>query len=239
MSAKLAALATGLALAFSASSASAQGCNGGAFAGPYLGLNLGAGFANVKQTSPDDPKLSGDDTSFTIGGTAGYNIQCNNVVLGIAGDLSYLGLESRTKWTNPNEALLKDKIDWFGTVRGVIGAAVTPNTMLYFTAGVAFADLSHELTLPNAPFNGFHQKDSGWAAGYVIGGGINFLRHGNWMINVEALYVDLGSETHRYDATTVCGLNCTDTAKWDDTFWVARLGISYKFGNEPVYTPMK
>lgn len=239
MSARLAALAAGLAFAFAAAPANAQGCNGGAFAGPYLGLNLGVGIADVTQTSPGDPKLSGDDTSFSIGGTAGYNIQCNNLVLGIAGDLAYLGLESKTKWTDPNEALLKDKIDWFGTVRGVIGTTVTPNTMLYFTAGVAFADLTHDLKLPGPFFGNFHQKDSGIATGYVIGGGINFLRHGNWMINAEALYVDLGSETHRYDATNACGFACTDTAKWDDTFWVARLGINYKFGNEPVYTPLK
>lgn len=236
---KIAAVAAGLALALASAPASAQGCTGGAFAGPYLGLNLGMAFADAKQTSPDDPKLSGDDTSFTIGGTAGYNIQCNNIVLGIAGDLGYLGLESKTKWTDPNETLLKSSIDWFGTVRGILGAAVTRDTMLYVTGGLAFADVSHDLSLPNAPFNGFHQKDSGWATGYVIGGGINFLRHGNWMINAEALFVDLGAETHRYDATTVCGLNCTDTAKWDDSFLVGRLGISYKFGNEPVYTPMK
>ncbi len=162
------------------------------------------------------------------------------MVLGIAGDLGYLGLESKGRWTDPNLAELKDKIDTFGTVRGVIGTTITPDTMIYFTAGLAFADVSHELTLPNPPFNGFHQKDSGWATGYVIGGGLNFLRHGNWLINAEMLYVDLGSEKHDYNVTVGCVGTCTDTAKWDDSFLVGRLGVSYKFGPEPVaYTPMK
>ena len=194
----------------------------------------------LRGRQPDVPKLSGDDTSFSIGGTAGYNIQCNNVVLGIAGDIGYLGLESKTGWTNPNVVELKDKIETFGTVRGVIGTTVTPDTMIYFTAGLAFADVSHDLKLPGPLFGNFQQKDSGWATGYVIGGGINFLRHGNWMINAEMLYVDLGSEEHRYDASNACGFACTDTAKWDDSFLVGRLGVSYKFGPEPVaYTPMK
>ncbi len=50
---KLSALA-GLATALAAAPAHAN-CSGGAFAGPYLGLNIGAAFADVSQTSPDDP----------------------------------------------------------------------------------------------------------------------------------------------------------------------------------------
>jgi outer membrane immunogenic protein len=115
---------------------------------------------------------------------------------------------------------------------------ISPDTLLYVTGGVAFADVSHRLSVPSV---GFSQTDSDWTTGWTIGGGVEFLRHGNWLLRAEALYVDLGSDTHSYTITLPppCGGVCTDTVKYDDAFWVARVGLSYKFGVEERHRPLK
>jgi outer membrane immunogenic protein len=238
MNSKLATLAVALPLAFAAAPASAQDCRGGNFAGPFIGLNLGMAMADVQLTSPGEPKISGDDGSFSIGGHAGFNVQCGNLVMGIEGDIAHIGLETKGTWDDPLAPVhLKDQIDWFGSVRGKLGVAMQPDLLLYVTGGLAFADVSHTL---EAPAIGFKQTDSGWATGYVIGGGFEFLRHGNWLLRGEALFVDLGKETHTYTVAGGCGGVCTGTADWDDSFWVARLGLSYKFGAAEVrHAPMK
>ena len=62
-----------------------------------------------------------------------------------------------------------------------------------------------------------------------IGGGVEFLRHERWLLRAEALYVDLGSEKQDYTITTCIGV-CTTSVDWKDSFWTARVGLSYKFG---------
>ena len=38
-------------------------------------------------------------------------------------------------------------LDWFGTVRGRLGAAVTPDTLIYATGGLAFGEVEHVGTI--------------------------------------------------------------------------------------------
>jgi outer membrane immunogenic protein len=58
------------------------------------------------------------------------------------------------------------------------------------------------------------------------------------MFRAEALFVDLGSETHEY-TIDACPGGCTAIAKYDDEFWVGRLGVTYKFGAREEVVPLK
>jgi outer membrane immunogenic protein len=211
-------------------------CHGGAFEGPYIGANLGFGRADTTQSSPGDPSVSGDDSSVTAGGQVGYNRQCGHVVFGIEADFNYLGFETNTTPAIPVVVNLKDEINWFGTVRGRVGVVVDNHALLYATGGLAYADTSHTFSVPSFPFR---QTDDDFKTGWTIGGGIELVHDVRWLLRAEVLYVDLGDNTHTYTATTGCGANCTGTANWDDSFWVARLGLSYKFGVREPVVPLK
>lgn len=228
-----------LPLAVAAAPAMAD-CNSGPFSGFYLGSSAGAGISHYKMKSsdPTDPVLSDRDTTFAGSSYAGYNLQCGNVVVGIEGEFGHIGSENKGTITQPGITTnFADKIDWFYTLRGRLGITISGDTLIYATAGLAGADVSHKVDVPAL---GFSQDDSGWQTGWTVGGGIEFLRRQNWVFRAEALYVDLGSESHTYQLATWCGAACNAKGKWEDDFWVARVGIAYKFGAEPEpYRPLK
>ena len=69
-----------------------------------------------------------------------------------------------------------------------------------------------------------------------------FLHDTHWLLRTEALFVDLGSETHSYSPPALCAAApnfCTANLKWDDQFWVARVGLAYKFGEPDRMVPLK
>ncbi len=110
------------------------------------------------------------------------------------------------------------------------------NWLLYATAGLAYAQLDHTLAdncvgCGNSTFNlgPFQQTNTDTKTGWTVGGGTEYLYDPHWLLRAEALYVDLGSATHTYVVTTPAATG-SSVAKWDDQFWVARLGLSYAFG---------
>ncbi|MEZ5815840.1 MAG: outer membrane beta-barrel protein [Hyphomicrobiaceae bacterium] len=216
----------------------ADQCHSGPFNGFYLGASVGYAGLDADQHPLGDPSLSSDDGSVIIGGHVGYNIQCGRVVVGVEGDLSYLDLETRA--TQPDQTQFITKVDALGTLRGRLGIAVHDTTLVYATAGVAWADRTHHLIAPNSPGGYFEQSDSDWATGFVVGGGVEFLRHERWSVRAEVLWADLGDKDRTYFVTGCGGVPCEAHARWDDQVWTARLGVSLKLGgHEPRYEPLK
>jgi outer membrane immunogenic protein len=110
--------------------------------------------------------------------------------------------------------------------------------LVFATAGLAYANLDHTFKDPGF---GFSKSDDDTEFGWTAGGGIEFMRDSNWSLRADALYVDLGSENHNYSFTG-CGGVCSTAIKWDDSFWVTRIGLTYHFGHrEPTYeyAPLK
>jgi len=235
---KTAVLAVAAASLMWSGAAFAHGCHSGPFNGVYIGASVGYAGLDSDQHPLGDPKLSSDDGGAIVGGHVGYNMQCGSVVIGVEGDLSYLDLESRA--IDATQASFTTKVDALGTLRGRLGFAIHETTLLYATAGVAWADRTHHLVAPNAPGGLFEQSDSDWATGFVVGGGIEFLRHDRWSLRAEVLWADLGDKDRTYTLTTGCGGVCEAHAKWDDEVVTARVGLSLKLGAEaPRYEPLK
>lgn len=232
MATKVLAPALGAFLILLGGGANAQNCGGGYFEGPYIGANLGYGGIDARQSSPAEPDIRGSNGSFVAGGQVGYNRQCGRLMLGIEADFNYVGFATNTAWPDP--ILLEDEVSWFGTVRAKLGITIWDTAMLYATGGLAYADVSHTLV---DPILLFRQTDSDVKIGWTIGGGIELAHHERWLLRAEALFVDLGSTSHVY-TTVGCNGVCTGRATWDDSFWIARLGLNYKFrGREP--SPLK
>lgn len=213
-------------------------CSNGVFSGAYIGLQTGFGSLRSK-VSGDTGSLSDNDRGFTIGEHSGYNIQCDDTLFGIESDFSYFGAENNMDCGGCGEdgQSFKSELNWFSTVRGRLGYVGFENTLLFVTAGLAYANVDHTFTDFDEEFS---QKNSDTRFGWTAGGGVEFLRDANWTFRADALYVDLGTENRTY-TTDGCDGPCTATASWNDTFWVARLGLTYHFHRPEVvdYAPMK
>ncbi len=120
------ALALGASLTLLAGISETRACAGGPFAGAYFGGNLGVGRLTAEQSSPGDPSVKDDNLDFNVGIHSGYNLQCDNVVLGIESDTTWTGLKTAktADWGNP--ITLTSKVDWYSTLRGRAGLGRAP-----------------------------------------------------------------------------------------------------------------
>jgi outer membrane immunogenic protein len=181
------------------------------WSGFYIGLNGGGGWGH----SYWDSSATGINTSGAVaGGTAGYNYQIGNAVLGVEGDIDWANLKgSSTSTLCPAGCSTSDS--WLSTVRGRLGYAFG-GVLPYVTGGLAAGDI--QASSPGFP--GATADRAGWTAG----GGIEFALPGNWTAKAEYLHVDLG----RFN----CGVNCnglpTDNVSMHDN--LVRAGINYRFG---------
>lgn len=179
--------------------------------GFYLGANGGGGWGRSWWSAPGTAvNLSGAQA----GGTAGYNWQYGNTVLGLESDLDWSNLKG-TNSSGCAAAGCTSQNDWLSTVRGRLGysfGAVMP----YVTGGLAVGDI--KASTPG--FAGASTTNAGW----VVGGGLEFALPGNWSAKAEYLHVDLGNLN--------CGTNCGPTATNNVSMHenVVRAGLNYHFG---------
>ena len=181
------------------------------WSGFYLGINGGGGWGHSNwDTSSDRIGLSGG----LVGGTAGYNWQLGNAVLGIEGDIDWANLKGTNSSTLcPAGCSTSDT--WLSTVRGRAGYAFG-GVLPYLTGGLALGDI--RAATPG--FAGASNTSAGWTAG----GGIEFGLTGNWSAKAEYLYVDLG----RFNCGASCNGLPTDNVSMHDN--VVRAGVNYRFG---------
>lgn len=226
--------------------ADSRSCDGGPFAGFYIGAAVGYGGRDSTNTDTlgGTGSVSYDDDGFTGGIYSGYNIQCGRLVVGYESDWNWMDSDNRFSdgsgdcGGDPCFTLSSD-MKWFSTSRLRIGLVHSGNILFYATGGLAYADIDNTLDFP--PLD-FRQSDSDWKFGWTAGGGVEFIRHGQWSLRAEALYIDLGDKTYSY-SDTVCGIDCDarqPRQRWEDDMWVARLGLTYRLGaREEVAAPLK
>src|SRR5262249_54985588 len=136
------------------------------WAGPYLGINVGYSVGKSKTdaafSDPSGAPLfatgSSDSLNCVIAGfQGGYNRMASGwLMAGIEADIQ-LSTQNTTPTficpgalcnsgigdVAPAAAALDraQKLDWFATVRGRLGAIVTPDTLMYLTGGLAVAEI--------------------------------------------------------------------------------------------------
>jgi len=182
-------------------------------------------------------------SGFTGGIQAGYNWQSGNIVFGGEGDFGAFNLSKSASpggtfpepflgtAFNLNESM---STDWLITLRGRLGYTVTPQLLLYGTAGLALTDFKFssgysdnaiDATFPGGTGS---TRVSNVVTGWTIGGGGEWLMDGCWSIKAEYLYVDFGS--------TNMPVALSNTEDFTQTMWVdadlsaqvARVGVNYR-----------
>src|SRR6516165_4962290 len=235
------------------------------WAGPYLGINVGYSAGKSKTdavfSDPTGAPLfttgSTDNLNGVIAGfQGGYNWMASSwLMAGIEADIQ-LSTQNTTPTSicpgalcnpaigdvAPAAAALDraQKLDWFATVRGRLGAVVTPDTLMYLTGGLAVAEIRTAGTVagfssgfddngnPIATAVGLGFYDHRTKAGWTAGAGVETHLSGNLTGKVEYLYLDFG----RVSTAATNPSNSTPLAVNFDsrvTDHIVRVGLNYKF----------
>ncbi len=231
------------------------------WSGPYIGVHAGYGWGNssIRDGGTDlyggtgnkskppygafacGPALTGNycntpfelDPKGWLGGVQiGTNWQRDHLVLGIEGDLGYLGVSDDYVLIRPHDD--RDfgvaKYGLYGTATGRVGFAFD-RSLIYAKGGLALAHIKnkgYDLDLTNGSFEeypGSEASKSSMGAGWALGGGIEHAITDRVSIKAEYLYMDFGSTTaHSSDG---------DIYKFENQLHTVKIGLNYRLDSEP------
>jgi outer membrane immunogenic protein len=213
------------------------------WSGFYIGGNVGYGVSRsptenyfINPSVPPSVQLGNSTPTSAAGviggGQIGYNVMSSSGFLfGLETD--FQGADQRTRnvtdisgFYGPGAFMAVDsRIDWFGTVRGRIGLAANPATMIYLTGGFAYGRV--EVANSSNIGAGFAVGAASIAdtkTGYTVGGGIETRLWSNWTARMEYLYVDLGSLALSNPNNN--GQTHSSSVTFHDN--IVRIGLNYK-----------
>jgi outer membrane immunogenic protein len=193
-----------------------------------------------------------------FGGQIGYNWQMTNWVFGIETDAQWTGQRGSASALCPatpaggpclpgltflpvgafgTAALVDQKLEWFGTLRGRVGMLVAPSWLLYVTGGGAYGTVRTDLTLLSFTANGtpvsLAASNKSDRFGWTVGGGVEGKFASNWSAKIEYLYMDLGSvgATVTVPTAGALGIGASVNSRLTDN--IIRGGINYHFSAGP------
>jgi len=200
-----------------------------------LAVPESSAFAQVLVIPPSVGSASASAAGWLAGAQLGYNWQRQSFVYGLEGDVSLMNLNtSMTTALSPppfpflptSTATTNAKMDWYGTFRGRLGWTAGP-VLFYGTGGVAYGNV--ELN-SNVTSGGSSLPAQAWSAraGYVAGGGIEYMARPDVIFSVNYQYVDFGRVSLASSAT-VSGTPISETATARMHFQAVTAGVSWLF----------
>jgi len=176
--------------------------------------------------------------SWVAGAHAGYNWQSGSAVYGFETDFSGMHLNSSMQGAliggggvpvpPPGGTSTSASIDWYGTFRGRLGATSGP-LLFYGTGGLAYGNVdlsSHVQTAVGVPLN---SGTSAVKAGWVAGGGIEYMYSSNLIFTLSYQYVDLGTLSLAAMQPAGFGRILTQNASAQGQFQTVMAGFSWRF----------
>jgi outer membrane immunogenic protein len=198
-----------------------------------------------------------------LGGVGlGYNWQTGSLVLGLETDIQITGQRGKSQILDtvlvPDECLAPctpapptpltgtfdstQRLPWFGTLRGRLGATPTDRSLVYVTGGLAYGEVRSDATfsvppsggvctpgpcptLANSAAGSFKQVKAGW----VVGAGIEVAPTGNWTVKLEYLHIDFGDTTNTFASLVPPPFFGSFTIHSHVTDDVVRLGLNRRF----------
>ena len=256
ISVKTAFVACGVALFLTAGSKQSWADETGSYGwtGPYAGVALGARILDADWTTrqafdpggaPDpftsSPTASFDSTDVRGAVFGGYNFQIDDQFLvGLEADIGYADNEDRlgdripglgTSGSIPS-SFTDVEATWDGSVRARGGFLVSPQLLVFGTAGVALQRIKATVTCPADPnvcnpisgTQSFSKKKT--RVGYTVGGGIEMMFSGNWLARAEYRYSDYGS--FNFQAIPPTATTFGADARLESQTHTVSVGLAYK-----------
>ncbi|HLL27434.1 MAG TPA: outer membrane protein [Xanthobacteraceae bacterium] len=179
--------------------------------GFYVGANGGGLWGTTDQPEPD---VFMNIRGSMAGGTAGYNWQAGNWVLGVEGDFDWAHMQA-TQFVTCGSGCTT-KFDEFGSARARLGYA-NGMYLLYATGGAAFTRA--RIFSGSGVINGPWDTTTGW----TVGGGLEGALSRNWSWKIEYLFARFD---HFADAPAAI-----PTFASQNKFDIVRAGVNYRFGS--------
>ena len=194
------------------------------WAGTYAGADAGfdAGRAAHKFDN-NAPAGSSSPKGAVGGGYAGFNLQFNQIMLGVEGDIQLAGLKGSFNNASGITSSGSSKLGWEGALRTRIGFAMD-RALFYVAGGMAFG----QFTYHGGP--ALAQNCCGYNAlrtGYTIGAGSEYAFSDHLVGRLEYRYTNFGKVAGAL-APTYPDV-AMSVANHDNDF---RIGLAYKFGDQ-------
>jgi outer membrane immunogenic protein len=194
-----------------------------------IGLSLGARWANIDGTSlsfgggpvpfPALANQNYDSATFRVGGYLGYDWQFHpNWLIGIEGDFAWGDGSARVEALQgiaPTNSGNYSEVGhtWDAGLRARLGYLFDPTLLLYITGGVQWQHFEATVNCaintcgppPLFPPNGapYLQTNDTTRTGWALGGGVEKMLPGKWLIRAEYRYADFGTWTTSFGGTPV------------------------------------
>jgi outer membrane immunogenic protein len=211
--------------------------------GCYVGGNVGIGAGHAEWTDivPDgniDNDLIArtartahtDMSGMVAGGQVGCDYQFNGSwVIGIAGSLNASDVTGTNMDQFNQTWTLRDKIDWYGSVTGRIGAAI--NTALIYARGAyAFAHNNFEIENSGVTLGTPSNTRTGW----TLGVGVEWAFAPCWSAFVEGNYYRFGNNTETFANNLNFVMQPPLINVQPIAFETLTVGLNYRFGSQGI-----
>lgn len=220
--------------------------------GPYIGANLGYGWADIGGSVTEfnegggtvyGPAGYGIDADGPFGGIqVGFNRRMGNFFVGVEADIQTADISGSTSMPGFKAS---GSVDWFGTAR-VRGGYATNTMLIYATGGIAFGHVDYDAFYNNGN-NSIHLSGDNTQVGFVLGAGVEFALRSNWSLKFEYQYLNFGnqsaSDSYSWTIPVYCAPDDTGTntvrSNIDTDIHTLRVGLNYAFGAQPRHQPLK
>lgn len=203
-------------------------------------------------------KFSFHPNGFIGGAQAGYNYEfCNQVLLGF--NIDFDGLtNSNNSYTLQKSVILSDfaesyagslvvkqKMNYLGTVRARLGYLFYPTVLVYATGGFAYGNVTLDTTWTAQeslgpavfPTIATQNHSSKTLTGWTTGAGIEWLFQPNWSTSLEYSYYKLNeinasanlAQINTSTPLPVLWGSAAATASLSPSVWNIRVGVNYHF----------
>jgi outer membrane immunogenic protein len=209
------------------------------WSGFYAGASIGGAWGDTRAidqiaTNGLPWKRLGDTfkaqiDGFTGSANIGNNWQSGNFVIGVEGELGYLGQSGTGTSALAANTKVSSDGSFFASIRGRLGYAFGP-TLLYGTGGFFGANLNSKVFSTNGVLD---TGGDGFQPGWAAGGGIEYMFRDRWSIKAEYLYYDLGRD--RVGGNIGGGV--VQFFDIENTGNIFRVGVNYNTHGE--YVPLK
>jgi outer membrane immunogenic protein len=208
------------------------------WSGAYAGVNLGYIWGDA--TTTDDVKDWGTDKKFigpfnnsvggfAGGGTLGYNLQIDRVVLGVEADLDYADLSGSINTPSSqsgNHQVIALDGGFLGALTARAGVLVDPATLIYAKGGLAL--YTGEATQTTTA-KGYETHGTDTFTGWTVGGGVERRITDNISLKLEYAHYEFGTETGDQTSLTDPPVGHVFENHTELTADSVRVGLNYHF----------
>lgn len=182
--------------------------------GLYLGANLGFGFGGFSGYGAN--YLGQSPIGGALGGTAGYNYQSGNLLVGVEGDYAWTHISGDASYPRPGVSS-SGTIQNINTVRAR-GGYVMDRILIFGTAGYAGGNIRGVLN--NVLYPAVADQTY-YANGFALGLGVEYAITPKISAKAEYLYTSLGSNTFFNNTPNVSNAGANIN--------LLRAGVNYHF----------